>query len=103
MRIRIEPRRTIPRFLPWLTPVLAVAATVLASAAIFAAISDKPALSLYAFFISPLLSSDGLTEMALKAGPLAMMAVGLAAGFRANVWNIGAEGQLTSPPTASSG
>jgi simple sugar transport system permease protein len=103
MRVRIEPRRTIPRWLPWLTPVLAVGATVIASALIFSAISPKPALSLYAFFISPLLSADGLTELALKAGPLAMMAVGLAAGFRANVWNIGAEGQLTMGAIAGGG
>ena len=31
----------------------------------------------------------------LKAGPLMLCAVGLASGYRANVWNIGAEGQLT--------
>ena len=30
----------------------------------------------------------------LKATPLMLCAVGLAIGFRANVWNIGAEGQL---------
>jgi len=103
MRIRIEPRRTVPRWLPWLTPVLAVAATALASAAIFAAISARPAASLFAFFVSPLLSTEGLAEMALKAGPLAMIAVGLAAGFRANVWNIGAEGQLTMGAIAGGG
>ena len=31
----------------------------------------------------------------MKAAPLILIAVGLAIGFRANVWNIGAEGQLT--------
>ncbi|HXF46559.1 MAG TPA: ABC transporter permease, partial [Burkholderiaceae bacterium] len=33
-------------------------------------------------------------ELLLKATPLALIAIGLAVGFRANVWNIGAEGQF---------
>jgi ABC-type uncharacterized transport system permease subunit len=36
----------------------------------------------------------GLSELALKATPLALCGLGLAVCFRANVWNIGAEGQL---------
>src|SRR3546814_15444180 len=31
----------------------------------------------------------------VKGAPLILIGVGLAIGFRANVWNIGAEGQLT--------
>ena len=37
----------------------------------------------------------GIGELLLKASPLMLIAVGLAVGYRANVWNIGAEGQLT--------
>jgi ABC-type uncharacterized transport system permease subunit len=36
----------------------------------------------------------GVAELFLKATPLMLCAVGLSVGFRANVWNIGAEGQL---------
>ena len=39
----------------------------------------------------------------MKAAPLIMIAVGLAIGFRANVWNIGAEGQLTMGAIAGGG
>jgi simple sugar transport system permease protein len=35
-----------------------------------------------------------VAELFLKATPLMLCAVGLSVGFRANVWNIGAEGQL---------
>ena len=35
-----------------------------------------------------------IAELLLKATPLMLIAVGLAVGFRANVWNIGAEGQF---------
>src|SRR5271166_5244522 len=103
MRFRIEPRRKPSRFLPWLTPVIAVAATVLVSAAVFGAMGHAPLRTLFAFFVSPLLSFGSLAELALKAAPLIMIAVGLSAGFRANVWNIGAEGQLTMGAIAGGG
>jgi simple sugar transport system permease protein len=35
-----------------------------------------------------------LTELAVKATPLLLIALGLAVCFRSNVWNIGAEGQF---------
>ena len=41
-------------------------------------------------------SLNGIGEIVLKTGPLLLIAQGLAVGYRANVWNIGAEGQLTS-------
>jgi len=34
-------------------------------------------------------------ELGVKAAPLVLIGVGLSIGFRAGVWNIGAEGQLT--------
>ena len=55
------------------------------------------------FFVAPVTSVYGLTELAVKATPLALIAVGLAVGFRANVWNIGAEGQFTMGAIAAGG
>ncbi|NIA68688.1 ABC transporter permease [Pelagibius litoralis] len=92
---KIEPRREIPRSLLYATPLLAVVLTVIAGFFIFLFMGYDPLLSLYHFFISPLLTLYGLSELMVKAGPLIMIGVGLAVGFRANVWNIGAEGQLT--------
>jgi len=62
-----------------------------------------PGAALYSFFVSPLMSSYGLSEIMLKAAPLMLIGVGLAIGFRANVWNIGAEGQLTCGALAAGG
>jgi simple sugar transport system permease protein len=78
----------------WLTPLIAVALTVLAGAIMFVAMGYDPLSSLRSFFISPLESFYGLTELCLKATPLMLCAIGLAIGFRAGVWNIGADGQL---------
>ena len=92
---RIEARPEIPRNLLYATPLLAVVLTVIAGFFIFLAMGYDPFLSLYHFFVSPLLTVYGLSELMVKAAPLIMIGVGLAVGFRANVWNIGAEGQLT--------
>ena len=55
------------------------------------------------FFVEPLSSLNGLSEWLLKASPLILIALGLAVGFRANVWNIGAEGQLIVGAIAAGG
>ena len=92
---KIEPRRETPRSLLYATPLLAVALTVISGFFIFLFMGYDPFLSLYYFFVAPLLSVYGLSELMVKAAPLILIGVGLAVGFRANVWNIGAEGQLT--------
>ena len=93
--IKIEPRREIARGLLYSTPLLAVALTVLAGFVIFLAMGYDPLRALYYFFIAPLTSFYGWSELFVKGAPLILIGVGLAVGFRANVWNIGAEGQLT--------
>ena len=103
MALRIEPRREQSRTLLYVTPVLAVLLTVLAGFVLFVILEHDPFESLYAFFISPLLTVYGLSELLVKGAPLILIAVGLAMGFRANVWNIGAEGQLTIGAIAGGG
>src|ERR1700741_1791931 len=95
MLIRLEPRGH--RSLTWAygSPLLALALTLVTAAVIFALLGKDPLESLYTFFISPLVSSTARPELLVKAAPLVLIAVGLSLGFRANVWNIGAEGQYT--------
>jgi simple sugar transport system permease protein len=78
-----------------LSPVLAVALTVVTGAALFAALGVPPLAGLYVFFVEPLASAWSLQELIVKATPLVLIGAGLAVCYRANVWNIGAEGQLT--------
>jgi len=78
----------------YLTPLVAAGLTVLAGAVLFAALGHPPLHALYVFFVAPLTSGFGWAELCVKATPLVLCAVGLAVGFRGNVWNIGAEGQL---------
>jgi simple sugar transport system permease protein len=93
--IRLEPRGEPSAVMVWATPVIAALLTILAGTLLFAALGFPPLRALHAFFIAPVSSLYGLAELGVKATPLALIAVGLAIGFRANVWNIGAEGQYT--------
>ncbi len=78
----------------YLSPLLAAALTILVGYALFSALGRDPLAALHAFFVRPVSTANGVAELLLKASPLMMIATGLALGFRANVWNIGAEGQL---------
>jgi simple sugar transport system permease protein len=92
--LRVEPRREASPALTWATPVLAVVLTIVTGFVLFLLLGVDPLAALYAMFVSPLASLYGLSELCLKATPLILCATGLAIGFRAGVWNIGAEGQL---------
>ena len=83
------------------TPPLAVALTILTGFFLFLFMGYNRSRRLPRRL--DLLTFYGLSELAVKAAPLITIAVGLAIGFRANVWNIGAEGQLTMGALAGGG
>jgi general nucleoside transport system permease protein len=101
--LKVEPRRESSRNLLYLSPVLAVVLTVITGFFLFLAMGHDPLAALYHFGVSPLLTVYGLSELLVKGAPLIMIGVGLSVGFRANVWNIGAEGQLTMGAVAGGG
>jgi len=103
MLVRLEPRGEISRTASYLTPFLAVGLTLVAGGILFGAMGKNPFLALYTFFIAPVSTAYGFSELFVKATPIVLCAVGLAMGFRANVWNIGAEGQLTLGALAGGG
>jgi simple sugar transport system permease protein len=65
------------------------------SGLIFAGMGRPAGLTVYTFLVTPLLQQDGFQALAVKAAPLIMMGVGLSLAYRANVWNIGTDGQFT--------
>src|SRR5919106_144539 len=101
--LRIEARGQASRRMLWLTPLLAIALTVVSGFCLFALLGHDPVAALYHFFVSPVTSAYGIAELIVKATPLILIATGLSIGFRANVWNIGAEGQLTIGALAGGG
>jgi len=95
LAFRLEARAERSRLMAWLSPVIAAAAIFVVGFALFSGLGKNPFAAFYVFFVKPVDSLYGVAELLLKASPLMLCAVGLAAGYRANVWNIGAEGQLT--------
>ncbi|MEX3009673.1 ABC transporter permease [Hoeflea sp. TYP-13] len=91
---RIVPREHASRQAVILVPAMTIVLTILCSIVLFTALGASPGLALYAFFVDPFSSAYSISEILVKASPLILIAQGLAIGFRAKVWNIGAEGQL---------
>ena len=98
----LERRPAPSRFWSFAAPLLALALAVVLSAVLFAALGHPPLKALYVYFIEPLSSWWSLEELAVKATPLLLIGTGLALAYRANVWNIGAEGQLVMGAIAGS-
>jgi general nucleoside transport system permease protein len=95
--IRLERRPQPSRVWVWATPLLAVALTMIAGGLMFAALGKNPVEAIRTIFWDPLFNPDfagySRPQLLVKAGPLILIAVGLSVGFRAGIWNIGAEGQ----------
>lgn len=94
MKIKLEARGQDSRLISYLSPLFAGLLTLLVGALLFAALGKDPLTTLYTFFILPVSDLYGLSELGVKAAPILLCATGLAICYRANVWNIGAEGQL---------
>ena len=87
-------RQRPSRFLSAASPFIAVLLTLLIGCLIFAGMGKDPMHSMYVFIVEPLLTLRGWGELGVKMTPLILCALGLLVCYRANVWNIGAEGQL---------
>ncbi|MGE0737412.1 MAG: ABC transporter permease, partial [Alphaproteobacteria bacterium] len=92
---RLEARLNPSRAMVYLSPAIAAVLTLVAGVILFAAIGQNPTAALVSFFIHPVDELYEVGELGVKAAPLCLCALGLAVGFRGNVWNIGADGQLT--------
>ena len=95
MKLLFEQRPQPSRVMTVVSPLLAILLMVIVGAILFTARGVDPWRGLYVYFIEPVASLWSIEELVVKATPLVLIGVGLAVCFRANVWNIGAEGQLT--------
>ncbi|WP_374318942.1 ABC transporter permease [Aquabacterium sp.] len=91
---KLEPRSAPSKVLSFTSPLIALAITVVIGTILFSLLDKSPLDGLQMFFVEPIKSFYALTELTLKATPLVLIALGLAVCFKANLWNIGAEGQF---------
>ncbi len=94
MQLVLEKRAERSTAIAVASPLIAVALTLVTVGILFAIMGKNPITALYVYFIEPLTDPFSLAEIAVKATPLVMIAVGLSLCYIANIWNIGAEGQF---------
>ena len=94
MQLVLERRAERSTKIAILSPLIAIALTLVTMAVLFAVLGKNPISALTVYFVEPLTDAYSLQEIAVKATPLVMIAIGLSLCYLANVWNIGAEGQF---------
>ncbi|WP_207770968.1 ABC transporter permease [Kumtagia ephedrae] len=94
MRVELIKRPQQSALFSAVSPFIALALTLVAGAIMFSLLGKSPLDALYYYFIDPLREVWSLHELAIKAAPLILIAVGLAVCYLSNNWNIGAEGQF---------
>ncbi len=103
MRIKLEKRAEPSKLMVVVTPIASVLLTMLIGVVVFDAIGINGQRAVIDIFLTPLLASYKWQDVAVKAAPLIIIALGLSIGNRANVWNIGAEGQYVIGALAAAG
>jgi general nucleoside transport system permease protein len=102
MRLVLERRGERSVLVAIASPLIAIALTLATMSILFALLGKNPLAALAVYFVDPLTDPYTLQEIAVKATPLVMIAVGLSLCYIANVWNIGAEGQFIIGAVAGS-
>ena len=101
MLLKFEQRTEPSTLMSYLSPVIAVGLMLLSGMLLFLLLGKNPVVGFKVFFVLPVKDMYGICELLLKATPLMMIAVGVSVGYRANIWNIGAEGQLLAGALAA--
>lgn len=96
MTSAVSKRRTQSKYLALLIPVGAVVAALLIGAAMLIALGASPLEGFRELIKGAFGSRDALVSTLLKATPLLFVGVGITIAFRANVINIGGEGQMVA-------
>src|SRR5579863_5987638 len=94
MRIDLEARPKRSTLREILSVVAALIVAIVIGGVVVAIMGRSPLTAFDVYFVEPLSQSYSLQAIAVKASPLILIAVGLAFCYRANLWNIGAEGQF---------
>jgi ABC-type uncharacterized transport system permease subunit len=94
MRLELVPRAGPSPIARALASVGAFVVAFLLAGLVIALLGRSPLAAFNVYVMQPLGDPWALQELLVKATPLALIAIGLSYCFRANLWNIGAEGQF---------
>ena len=94
--LTLEKRPLPSKTFAYLTPLLAILATMFFGGLLFMVLGKNPFQAIGTIFWEPLFGEFAFyyrPQLLVKGGPLILIAIGLSLGFKAGIWNIGAEGQ----------
>lgn len=95
--ITLEKRPQPSKLWTYLTPFVAILLTMIMGGLMFLMIGINPFEAIRTIFWDPIFNTQFASytrpQLLVKAGPLILIAIGLSLGFKAGIWNIGAEGQ----------
>jgi ABC-type uncharacterized transport system permease subunit len=94
VRLELTPRPHVSAVARALAPVAAFLVAFILAGFVVWLLGRSPVAAFRLYVAEPLFDLWSIEKMILRATPLALIAIGLAYCFRANLWNIGAEGQL---------
>ena len=94
---KLEPRVEFSPMISFLGPLFSIVLTMIFGGILFFFLGVDPVAAIKMIFWDPLMSETfaeySRPQILIKAAPLILIALGLSLGFKANIWNIGAEGQ----------
>src|SRR5689334_6945042 len=102
MQLVLEKRTERSNTIALVSPLIAIGLTLVTMSILFVILGKNPITALGVYFVDPLTDAYSLQEIAVKATPLVMIAIGLSLCYLANAWNIGAEGQFLVGAVAGS-
>src|SRR5260221_6505347 len=102
MQLVLEKRAERSNTIALISPLIAIGLTIVTMSILFVILGKNPISALGVYSIDPFTDSYSLQEIAVKASPLVMIAIGLSLCYLANAWNIGAEGQFLVGAVAGS-
>ncbi|MGL5115149.1 MAG: ABC transporter permease [Beijerinckiaceae bacterium] len=103
MRLELLPREHVSPLRAWLTPALALLVALALGGLTVWLLGRSPAKAFDVYLVQPLTQGWAFQEILLKATPLMLIGVGLSFCYRADRWNIGAEGQFVMGGLAAGG
>ena len=94
---KLVPREHVSPVFSMLGPLFSIGFTMLIGGILFHFLGVDPFAAIKMIFWDPLMSETfstySIPQIFIKGAPLILIALGLSVGFKANIWNIGAEGQ----------
>src|SRR3977135_147487 len=102
MQLVLEKRAERSTTIALISPLIAIGLTIVTMSILFMILGKNPISALGVYFIDPLTDPYSLQEIAVKATPLVMIAIGLSLCYLSNVWHIRPEGQFLIGAVAGS-